>query len=99
MLYCMTCCFDDYKGLLVYNVLVILRGYSPKKTLFKRNLGSQVKNCPKVSLIYLSESVRRGLILIGCDIYWGLVWEAQDHMQITCRYCTHDHMQMQMQTE
>ena len=29
----------------------------------KRNLGSPVKNCPKVSLIYLSESERRGLIL------------------------------------
>ena len=32
-----------------------------------RNLGSPVKNCPKVSLIYLSESVRRGFILIDCD--------------------------------
>ena len=51
------------KELLVYNVLVILR----RKHHFKRNVGSQVKNCPKVSLIYLSESVRKGLILIGCD--------------------------------
>ena len=44
-----------------------------RKHLFKRNLGSPVKNCPRVSLICLSESVRRGPILIGCDIYWGLV--------------------------
>ena len=46
-------------------VLVSLR----KKHHFKRNLGSSVRNWPKISLIYLSESVRRGLILIGCDRY------------------------------
>ena len=39
-----------------------------RKHYFKRNLGSPVKSCPKVSLIFLSESVRRGLILIGWDI-------------------------------
>ena len=27
-------------------------------------------------MIYLSESVRRGSILIGCDIYWGPSREA-----------------------
>ena len=43
---------------------VILR----RKHHFKRDLGSPVKNCPEVSLIYLSESVRRGLILTGCDM-------------------------------
>ena len=48
------------KGLLVYNVLAILR----RKHYFKRNLGSPVKSCPNVSFIYLSESVKRGLILI-----------------------------------
>ena len=48
---------------LVYNVLLILR----KQHHFKRNLGSSVKNCPKVSLICLWKSVRRGPILIGCD--------------------------------
>ena len=42
---------------------------------FKRNLGSPVKNCSRVSLICLSESVRRGPILSGCDIYWELVWD------------------------
>ena len=42
---------------------------------FKRNLGSPVKNCSRVSLICLSESVRRVPILSGCDIYWGLVWD------------------------
>ena len=45
---------------------VILRN----KCHFKRNLGSPVKNCPKVSLICLSESGGRGSFLIGCDIYW-----------------------------
>ena len=54
------------KELLVYNALFILRGYSLKETSLKRNLGSPVKNYPKVSLIYLSESVI-GLILIDCD--------------------------------
>ena len=44
---------------------VILR----RKHFFKRNLGSPVKNCPKISLIYLSESVRRRAISFGCDIY------------------------------
>ena len=48
-------------------------------------------SCSKVSLISLSESVRRGLILIGRDIHRGFVWEAHvDHMQI--------HMQMQIKT-
>ena len=42
---------------------VILR----RKRHFKRNLGSPVKNCPRVSLICPSESVTRGPILIGCD--------------------------------
>ena len=32
------------------------------------NLGSPVKNCLRVSLICLSESVRRGPILSGCDM-------------------------------
>ena len=50
------------KELLVYNILVILRGYSLKKTSFQEESGSQVKNCPMSSLIYLSESVRRGSI-------------------------------------
>ena len=46
---------------------------------FRRNLRSPVKNCLKVSLIYLSESISRGLILIDCDIYWGLVlWDPED---------------------
>ena len=40
-----------------------------RKHYFKRNLGSPVKSCPKVSLIYLSESVRRRSIFIGCDKY------------------------------
>ena len=40
-----------------------------KKLHLKRNLGSPVKNCPRVSKICLSESVRRGLILSGCEIY------------------------------
>ena len=31
------------------------------------NLRSQVKNCPRVSLICLSESGRKGPILSGCD--------------------------------
>ena len=44
-------------------------GYSPKKTPLNRNPRSPVKNCPSVSFISLSESVRRGLILSGCDSY------------------------------
>ena len=55
------------------NVLFIFLGHSLKETSLKRNPESPVKNCPKVSLIYLSQSVRRGLILIDCDIYWGLI--------------------------
>ena len=43
-----------------------------KRRHIKRNLGSSVKNCPKVSVIYLSESVRRGWMLIACYIYWGI---------------------------
>ena len=49
--------------------MVILR----RKRHFKRNMGSPVKSCPGVSLICLSESVRRGPILSGCDIYWGII--------------------------
>ena len=64
----MACCLKIIfnKELLVFNALFILRGYSLKETSLKRNLGSPVKNYPKVSLIYLSESVI-GLILIDCD--------------------------------
>ena len=47
--------------------MVILRGFSQEKHNFKRNLGSPVKSCSRVSLICLGESVRRGPILIGCD--------------------------------
>ena len=39
---------------------------------FKRNLGSPVKNYPRVYLICLIEFVRRGLILIGCDSFYIL---------------------------
>ena len=39
-------------------------------------MGSPVKNCPGISLICQSESVRRGPILSGCDIYWGIVQDA-----------------------
>ena len=39
-----------------------------RKRHFERNLGSPVKNCPRISLICLSESIRREPILIGCDI-------------------------------
>ena len=42
---------------------VILR----RKHNFKRNLGKPVKNCLKVYLINLSESIRRGLILMSCN--------------------------------
>ena len=56
----------------VYTVLVILQ----RKRRFKRNLGSPVKNCPRAFLICLSESVRRGLILPACDIYWRIVRNA-----------------------
>ena len=57
---------------------VILR----RKHRFKRNLGSPVKNCSKVSLIYLSESVRRGSISFDCDRMRGHPnfeggWQAQ----------------------
>ena len=38
--------------------------------------GKSVKNCPRVSLMCPSESLRRGLISSGCDIYWWLVWDA-----------------------
>ena len=41
--------------------------YSPEKSHSKRNLGSPVKNCPRVSLFCLGESVRRGPFLIGYD--------------------------------
>ena len=46
-----------------------------RKRHYERNLESPVKNCPSVSLICQSESVRRGLILSGCDS-WGLVQDA-----------------------
>ena len=46
-----------------------------RKRHFKRNRGSQVKNCQRVSLICLGESVR-GLIPSGCDIYWGFIRDA-----------------------
>ena len=65
--------------------MVILRGYSLKKHNVKRNLGSPVKSCSRVSLICLSESVRRGPVLIGCDIYWGLILDAHD-----CKYADTD---------
>ena len=45
--------------------MLILRG----KRHFKRDLGSPVKNCPRISLIDFSESVRRLPILSGCHIY------------------------------
>ena len=51
--------------------MVILR----KKCHYEWNLGSPVKNFLSVSLIYLSESVRRGPILFGCErqkIYMNL---------------------------
>ena len=80
------------KELLVYNFLVILRVILRRKCHFKRNLGSPVKNCPKVSLIYLSESVRGGSISFDCDIYWGFVRDAH-------AYADTDLMQIHMQKQ
>ena len=46
------------------------------------NLESPVKNCPRVSLICLSESVRRGSILIGFDTSSSLIFLDQDQGKI-----------------
>ena len=55
---------------------VVLRG----KHHYKRNLGSPIKNCLSVSLICLSESVRRGLIPSGCDIDLNTVQATNSHI-------------------
>ena len=49
------------------NVLFILRGYSPKVTSCKEESGKSGQELSK-GFFYLSESVRRGLILIDCDM-------------------------------
>ena len=46
----------------MYNVLFI-----PEENTSKEKSGKSVKDCLSVSLICLSESVRRGPILSGCD--------------------------------
>ena len=46
-----------------------------QKRHYKRNLESPVKNCISVSLICLSESVKRGLILSGCDSLFFAIME------------------------
>ena len=54
--------------------MVILGDYSLKKTPQEESVKSS-QELSKGLFICLSESVRRGPILSGCDSYWGLVWD------------------------
>ena len=68
------------------------------KVLERRNLGSPVKNCPKVYLTYLSEPVRRGLILIDCDICWGLVLLGFRRFCRSRRFCRNRRIQKDLES-
>ena len=59
------CCLDDQY--LIKDYEFIMSWLLRRKHHFKRNLGSPVKNYSRVSLICFTESVKRGLILSGCD--------------------------------
>ena len=49
---------------------------SAKKTPLEEESGKCSPELSNRSLICLCESVRKGLIPSGCDIYWGIIRDA-----------------------